>query len=265
MSPWLPRIHNPKPRYNPNAYNNNNVFNTTHNFNFANSLAQFSPLFDQVNNILEQFNVFDSNEKGEKGVIDAEEAKSAKGSIFFVEEGMTKQEFMNKNALIWEAIHPNENNLPGYIRPNLSNSVSNVVKRMIENGEFDAKKDMIMEKAAYLNKETLELVKSKLSPEEQEQVQKEWEHFNNALSVTPQENEMNAEAAEDTKKAMQETERKFIIDRAKKNGVELSEEEIQDLSNEDLNKLVNAKISKQKTEQTIKDNAKNMTPKFGLE
>ena len=57
----------------------------------------------------------------------------------------------------------------------------------------------------------------------------------------------------------------MIFDKANENGVELSEEEIKGLSNEDLNKLVNAKISKQKTEQTIKDNAKNMTPKFGLE
>ena len=236
------------PKFNPNqiGFKNNNTF-----------LGSFPAMFEKAQTILEQFNIFDSDSKGQKGVIDASEANFAKGSIFFVEEGMTKEEFMKKNMIIWESVNPLMACSPaGYERPKLHDAVSSIVRDIINKGQFEEKKEMIMEKAAYLNEETLKLVKSKLSPEEQEKVQTAWDRFNKTSIL--QENELDAEAEKETAKNIDEAKREMILDRAKENGIELSEEQIQNLSNEDLNKLVELKIKKREVDDMLKDNAKDM-------
>ena len=232
MPRWIPKRFIPRTTvYNHN--NSNNMFNTTYNFNSG--TASFNPVKD----ILEQFKLFDSNANGEKGVIDAEEAKMGHGSIFFVEEGMTEKEFINKNAMIWEATHPlMACNASGYERPTLTDSVSSIVKNMIKTGQFEEKKDVIMGKIAYLNKETLELVKSKLTPEEQEKVQKEWN--NSYIGGRQWIKEASKQIEQQQEEELKELERQDFILEAQKDGIELTEEE-QQLPIEDLKILVQRK------------------------
>lgn len=137
------------------------------------------PQTKSLDELWEQFNF---NKEGDSAnVIDKKEASELNGSIYFVEEGMTKEEFekknkdilYNNNCMIYNS---NRENL--YADRNEAHAaitrreavISNVVKEMITNGEFDAKKEMVVSKFNYLDEATQLLVLEKLTQQEQNEL-----------------------------------------------------------------------------------------------
>ena len=120
--------------------------------------------------------VANSNENGDPNSIDSSEQKFNYGSIYFVEEGMTEQEFYAKNHAIYDTQPKMQNGM--YIlemedtpKEKLSSAVSRVVNQMLDNGEFEAKKDVIMGKIMYMDDETQKRVLDQLPEDERQVVQ----------------------------------------------------------------------------------------------
>ncbi len=105
-----------------------------------------------TNGLKELWNEYNSNKAGDSATkIDKSEMIQKTSAIFFVEEGMTEQEFCAKNYEVYEAFVTGESTKS-------SRAVSKLVKEMIENGEFEAKRDVILGKLNYLDAETRMLV-----------------------------------------------------------------------------------------------------------
>ena len=104
-------------------------------------------------------NVANSNKEGDPNSIDSKEVSFNYGSIYFIEEGMTEQEFYAKNLAIYDTQPKMQNGmfiaeLKDRQKETLSSAVSRVVNQMLDNGEFEAKRDIIMGKLPYLDVET---------------------------------------------------------------------------------------------------------------
>lgn len=141
--PWNPNRHTTDgflklPRPNRNHHDWGNIANTT----FC-SIKKLS--------LEELWNEFNSNTTGDSAtVIDKEEMLKMTSSVFFVEEGMTEREFYSKNAEVYEAY--------AYDPSKMSSSVSNLVKNIIDSGDYEKKRDVILGKLSYLDADTRKLV-----------------------------------------------------------------------------------------------------------
>ena len=113
--------------------------------------------------------IANSNRDGDPNSIDSSEQESYKGSIWFVEEGMTEEEFYAKNYAIFDTQPKMKNGM--YIhkskpKEKLSTAVSREVNRILQNGELEDKKDIVIGKINYLDDETQKWVLELLSPDD---------------------------------------------------------------------------------------------------
>ena len=123
-------------------------------------------------------NVANSNKDGDPNSIDSSEQSSNCGSIYFIEEGMTEQEFYAKNYAIYDTQPKMQNGMLIYEigdmqKEKLSSAVSRVVNQMLDNGEFESKKDVIMGKIMYMDNETQKRVLDQLPENERQVVQQD--------------------------------------------------------------------------------------------
>lgn len=146
-----------------------NTFRHDTAFRHFNRSIQTQIQTSQIQPTLEElWDVYNSNKDGDSAnVIDKNEATRNLGTIYFIEEGMTKEEFISKNSAIYESFNNTMNFTPN--SENLHSTVGRVVKDMIANGEFETKKDVILGKFTYMDESTQLLVLEKLTPEEQKE------------------------------------------------------------------------------------------------
>ena len=88
------------------------------------------------------------------------EVKKNTGSIFFVEEGMEIGDFIKKNMPIEAEQRKN---------PFGFEELNKIVNEMLDGGEFEQKKDIILGKILYLDKKTIIKVLDLLAPNKDEQ------------------------------------------------------------------------------------------------
>ena len=125
--------------------------------------------------------VANNNRSGDPNTIDNDEQMLTYGSIYFIEEGMTEQEFYDKNKEIHlKKPFFKDGHILNYVanqKEALSSAVSNVVNQMIDNGEFETKKEIVLGKINYMNEETQKRVLDLLPETERQEVQQKIDDF----------------------------------------------------------------------------------------